>query len=582
VETVSVKDMRGNGTLLQLAVTENKQDLVRLLLEFGVNPSATTENSTDTPMEIAALQDFPEVLKILAEFTQITDKVKLLQLYNLMDTDYVEKSKEEFQSILCSLPVDLVSTEYVYDRRIGVSRTLLLNAVCEKKLDFLRLLLEYGVDATAKADGAVSPIEFAVVDEFDEAVAILREFVKIPDDVKFVRLGRLLYHGDEEMAKKEFAEMIRTLPVDLVSRRNVDNEGTLLQAAIQRDKQDFVRILLDYGVDPTAVSEVQPHTPMEIALECRQHLEVLHILAKFMQMPDNVKHIQLALLANSADSNEASNEDFHKILNSLPLEMVSTKRPQQGGCGTILQDAVQNGKLHFVSDLLSFGVDPTAICEQKKDTPMEISVASEKSSPEMRRLLGEFTEMPNNIKLFHLSTLMATDDNKGEFRVMLWSLPVEMVSSTNVRALGSLLQGAVKEDKKDFVRTLLEFGADPNCATEGCEKTPIEIAMGVLLFEDGSYVHYRQDFEMLMVLAGFVSAETPTSTKFDILKVILERDEKSESYPEQFKKNLMDLSVSEVMEKQLSSAGILLIPASCSTGSNSLQPKEKQTTLGYF
>ena len=32
---VSVKDMRGNGTLLQLAVTENKQDLVRLLLEFG-------------------------------------------------------------------------------------------------------------------------------------------------------------------------------------------------------------------------------------------------------------------------------------------------------------------------------------------------------------------------------------------------------------------------------------------------------------------------------------------------------------------------------------------------------------------
>ena len=58
---------------------------------------------------------------------------------------------------------------------------------------------------------------------------------------------------------------------------------------------------------------------------------------------------------------------------------------------------------------------------------MEISVASEKSSPEMRRLLGEFTEMPNNIKLFHLSTLMATDDNKGEFRDMLWSLPVELV-----------------------------------------------------------------------------------------------------------------------------------------------------------
>ena len=41
-----------------------------------------------------------------------------------------------------------------------------------------------------------------------------------------------------------------------------------------------------------------------------------------MQMPDNVKHIQLALLANSDDSNEAPSQEFHKILTSLPLEMV--------------------------------------------------------------------------------------------------------------------------------------------------------------------------------------------------------------------------------------------------------------------
>ena len=55
-----------------------------------------------------------------------------------------------------------------------------------------------------------------MVDEYDEALAILREFVEIPDDVKFVRLGRLLYFGDEEIAKKEFAEMMRSLPVESV------------------------------------------------------------------------------------------------------------------------------------------------------------------------------------------------------------------------------------------------------------------------------------------------------------------------------------------------------------------------------
>ena len=62
-------------------------------------------------MEIAATRDFPEVLNVLAEFTEIPDKVKLLRLYKLMHSDdNVEKAKEEFQSILRSLPVDLVSS----------------------------------------------------------------------------------------------------------------------------------------------------------------------------------------------------------------------------------------------------------------------------------------------------------------------------------------------------------------------------------------------------------------------------------------------------------------------------------------
>ena len=93
---------------------------------------------------------------------------------------------------------------------------------------------------------------------------------------------------------------------------------------------------------------------------------------------------------------------------------------------------------------------------------------------------------------------------------------------------------------------LLPPRADPNSATEGCDKTPIEIAMGAYIFIDGECVHYRHNFEMLMILAGFINAETTVSTKFDILKVILKRDDKSGNYPEQFKKNLVDISVSEV------------------------------------
>ena len=41
--------------------------------------------------------------------------------------------------------------------------------------------------------------------------------------------------------------------------------------------------------------------------------------------------------------------------------------------------------------------------------------------------MGKFTEMPVNVKLFHLSTLMSTDEAEEEFREMLGSLPVELV-----------------------------------------------------------------------------------------------------------------------------------------------------------
>ena len=63
-------------------------------------------------MEIAVTRDFPEVLNVLAEFTELSDKVKLLQLYKLMFSDIVENSKEEFLSILRTLPVDVVSSVY--------------------------------------------------------------------------------------------------------------------------------------------------------------------------------------------------------------------------------------------------------------------------------------------------------------------------------------------------------------------------------------------------------------------------------------------------------------------------------------
>ena len=59
-------------------------------------------------MEIAATEGRTEDLKILSEFTGVTDKVKLIQMSVLITSEKPKRAKEEFQSLLNSLPVDLV------------------------------------------------------------------------------------------------------------------------------------------------------------------------------------------------------------------------------------------------------------------------------------------------------------------------------------------------------------------------------------------------------------------------------------------------------------------------------------------
>ena len=116
--------MRGKGTILQEAVAfEGKQGFVRILLDSGlvrfshlissfcfrVDPNSVCEDKKETPMEIAASSQHTEVFKMLAEVTEITDKVKLIQMSVLMKSDKPKRAKKEFQSLLKTLPVDLVN-----------------------------------------------------------------------------------------------------------------------------------------------------------------------------------------------------------------------------------------------------------------------------------------------------------------------------------------------------------------------------------------------------------------------------------------------------------------------------------------
>ena len=134
----------------------------------------------------------------------------------------------------------------------------------------------------------------------------------------------------------------------------------------------------------------------------------------------------------------------------------------------------------------SFRVDPTAALEENQwdRSPMEIAVAFRWNQPELLKLLAEFKEIPDNVKILQLSMLIReglgggerennVEKLKEEFQKILCSLPLEtvkhlfllnppnqniQVSSKNANGYGTLLQTAVTENKIDLVRLLLEFG----------------------------------------------------------------------------------------------------------------------------
>ena len=124
------------SALLQDAVFDNKMPFIRILMDSGfvsflivalvidtifgrwqsfcfrVDPNAVCEGNQDTPLKIAAKrgEDAQEVFEIFQEFTEIADKVKIFYMSVLMKSDKPKKAKEKFQSLLESLPVDLVRT----------------------------------------------------------------------------------------------------------------------------------------------------------------------------------------------------------------------------------------------------------------------------------------------------------------------------------------------------------------------------------------------------------------------------------------------------------------------------------------
>merc|ERR550517_1555593 len=74
--------------------------------------------------------------------------------------------------------------------------------------------------------------------------------------------------------------LLGSLSPELVTCTAVNSYGSVLQDAVLERKTDFIRILLDHGVDPTIGIEEEEKTPVQLA-EGKDSYKVITLLAEY-------------------------------------------------------------------------------------------------------------------------------------------------------------------------------------------------------------------------------------------------------------------------------------------------------------
>ena len=74
-----------------------------------MDPAAVTGDQHDSPTEIAINKEDLAVLRILANFTEVPNKIKHKQLRIMLDREKKGSPTTEFSNLLQSVPADEVS-----------------------------------------------------------------------------------------------------------------------------------------------------------------------------------------------------------------------------------------------------------------------------------------------------------------------------------------------------------------------------------------------------------------------------------------------------------------------------------------
>merc|ERR1712032_1010671 len=115
------------------------------------------------------------------------------------------------------------------------------------------------------------------------------------------KMSDAMYIEDEEEGMDQFMEVIEHLGLpkspdsdypETVSKHSVNEHGSVIQDAVRGGKIDFLRLLLQKGVNPNVGTDRVKETPIELAAKkesAEARTELLTLFAEFVELPPEIK-----------------------------------------------------------------------------------------------------------------------------------------------------------------------------------------------------------------------------------------------------------------------------------------------------
>jgi ankyrin repeat protein len=347
-----VNCVRGEDALRQ-AATAGQTDIIRWLLDYGVDPycTQTRKDEFESWGHVAA----PPV--VIAARSGHTEAAKLL-LDAMPDFNYVRSLEESpvFGFVVgkqTALLESILRRGINVDQRDTCGRTALLHAIKHEHISGVTLLLEFGADASASDNCQITPLYVAAEMGLEAVVELLLQRGARVDDTK-------VYGAYTPLDAAILANSIKAVSLLIEHGANVNAFGscqqTTLQRSISHDTEGRIsKLLLDAGADFTARTS-HNITPLNHACWLRNK-ENVRLLLHAIEARGAVSE----LLESPTTLLPAAIFARHDLAYRLLAQGADVDKPVEGGSGqTALMEAARQEQYCLFDLVLQKSLDVNA------------------------------------------------------------------------------------------------------------------------------------------------------------------------------------------------------------------------------